>query len=180
VTLEIVQADAVQLPLAAGSVDVVVALGLLPWVNDPAAVLAECSRVLVPGGSLIVSADNRWRLVEFLDPKLSPFANPLRRAVGPLVRAMRGRQSAEFAVHRHSPDELRRLLVAAGLHPGSIETVGYGPVMLMRKPILEGAAGLKLARGLSFAAGRFKPLAKLGVHVLAHATTQRDGEPPWP
>ena len=47
-----VQADAARLPFADGSFDVVFANLLLPWVNDPAAVLAEVSRVLRKGGVL--------------------------------------------------------------------------------------------------------------------------------
>ena len=47
-----VQADAQRLPFANQSFDVVFANLLLPWVNDPAAVLAEVSRVLRKGGVL--------------------------------------------------------------------------------------------------------------------------------
>jgi len=47
-----VQADAQRLPFADGSFDVVFANLLLPWVNDPAAVFAEVSRVLRKGGAL--------------------------------------------------------------------------------------------------------------------------------
>ena len=47
-----VQADAEHLPFADQSFDVVFANLLLPWVNDPAAVLAEVSRVLRKGGVL--------------------------------------------------------------------------------------------------------------------------------
>ena len=47
-----VQADAQRLPFADQSFDVVFANLLLPWVNDPAAVLAEVSRVLRKGGVL--------------------------------------------------------------------------------------------------------------------------------
>ena len=47
-----VQADAMRLPFADASFDVVFANLLLPWVNDHAAVLAEVSRVLRKGGVL--------------------------------------------------------------------------------------------------------------------------------
>ena len=47
-----VQADAARLPFADQSFDVVFANLLLPWANDPAAVLAEVSRVLRKGGVL--------------------------------------------------------------------------------------------------------------------------------
>ena len=47
-----VQADAERLPFADRSFDLVFANLLLPWVNDPATVLAEVSRVLRKGGVL--------------------------------------------------------------------------------------------------------------------------------
>jgi malonyl-CoA O-methyltransferase len=47
-----VQADAVSLPFADATFDVVFANQLLPWVNDQAAVFAEISRVLQKGGVL--------------------------------------------------------------------------------------------------------------------------------
>lgn len=44
------RADATDLPFRGGTVDAVVSLALLQLVDDPAAVLAECARVLRPGG----------------------------------------------------------------------------------------------------------------------------------
>jgi SAM-dependent methyltransferase len=51
-------ADALRLPLAASSVDVVVSLETLEHLADAAGFLAEVFRVLVPGGSLILSTPN--------------------------------------------------------------------------------------------------------------------------
>jgi SAM-dependent methyltransferase len=49
--LPLVQADARQLPFADGSFDVAfTAYGVVPFVADPASVMAEVARVLVPGG----------------------------------------------------------------------------------------------------------------------------------
>jgi len=55
-------ADVHDLPFEAGSVDVLLALGVLPWLYSPQRALAEVSRVLAPGGHAILSADNRLRL----------------------------------------------------------------------------------------------------------------------
>ncbi len=51
-----VQADARQVPLATASVDLVIAAMLLPWALPLDALLAECRRVLAPGGLLVLSA----------------------------------------------------------------------------------------------------------------------------
>jgi SAM-dependent methyltransferase len=47
--------DASALPLADGSVDLVLSLELVEHVPEPAAVLAEIARVLKPGGTVILS-----------------------------------------------------------------------------------------------------------------------------
>ncbi len=49
------QADAAALPLASGSVDWVIAHGLLPWVETWAPVIEEWRRVLRPGGVLMLT-----------------------------------------------------------------------------------------------------------------------------
>ncbi|GAA3653631.1 class I SAM-dependent methyltransferase [Streptomyces chitinivorans] len=53
----VVRGDATQLPLASGSVDAVVIVWLLHLLPDPVPVLAEASRVLRPGGTLITTVD---------------------------------------------------------------------------------------------------------------------------
>lgn len=51
-----VQANAAALPLKTGSVDLVVAHGLLPWVETWTPVIEEWRRVLAPAGVLMLSA----------------------------------------------------------------------------------------------------------------------------
>lgn len=57
-------ADAQRLPLAGGCVDLVFCSQVLEHVTDPAALLAECARVLRPGGALVLSAPFWWPLHE--------------------------------------------------------------------------------------------------------------------
>lgn len=57
-------ADAQHLPLAAGCIDLVFCSQVLEHVTDPAALLAECARVLRPGGALVLSAPFWWPLHE--------------------------------------------------------------------------------------------------------------------
>ncbi len=60
--LPLLQADACHLPLADGCVDIVfTAYGVLPFVADSAALLAECARVLRPGGLLVASTTHPFR-----------------------------------------------------------------------------------------------------------------------
>jgi ubiquinone/menaquinone biosynthesis C-methylase UbiE len=55
--LEFLRADASILPLPASSVDVIVLISTLPEVPDPVRALRECSRVLKPGGRIVVSEE---------------------------------------------------------------------------------------------------------------------------
>jgi ubiquinone/menaquinone biosynthesis C-methylase UbiE len=55
---DLVRMDAQHLPFLDGSLDVVLMLEMIYYVADQAAALAECSRVLRPGGSLMVCVPN--------------------------------------------------------------------------------------------------------------------------
>jgi predicted ATP-grasp superfamily ATP-dependent carboligase/ubiquinone/menaquinone biosynthesis C-methylase UbiE len=162
------QADAHALPVDDASIDLVLALGLLPWVEDPTAVLREISRVLRPGGVVVLSSDNKWRLAEIADPALSALAAPLRRrATAPLRRSQRRHLDA-FAVRRHSAKELRTLLEGEGFDVLATATIGYGPITFMRRPVASSAVGVRIDAALS----RYRNsrlLRALGVHVVASA-----------
>ncbi len=169
-TIGVVRAEAQALPVADDAFELVVALGLLPWLDEPAAALREFRRVLAPGGSIVVTTDNRWRLVELLDPTLSALTTPLRRNLAPRLRAIRGRETAPFEVQRHSTHDLKRLLGAAGFVNIATTTVGYGPITFMRKPLLHGATGMRVAKSLSRHGTKLPLLRSMGVHVVARAS----------
>ena len=71
-----VQADAAALPLADGSVDVIFANLLLPWIDDPGAVFSEVARVLREGGLLLFSTLGPDSLLELSDAWRSVDAGP--------------------------------------------------------------------------------------------------------
>jgi D-aspartate ligase len=168
VQIGVVEADAGQLPFRDHSQDLVLALGLLPWIGDPSPVLAEFRRVLRPGGALVVSADNRWRFAELADPALSAIVAPLRRRAAAARRTALGRPEPAFEVRRHTITDLCELLAHDGFEVVSTSTVGYGPITFMRKAIFTGAAGSTLAQTLSKHNDSIV-LRRLGVHVVASA-----------
>lgn len=86
-----VRAELTTLPIAAGSVDVVANLQVIEHLWDQPAFLAECHRVLRPGGSLLLTTPNRLTF--------SPTGtkNP-------------------FHTRELDPDELAELLTDAGFH----------------------------------------------------------------
>ena len=86
------QADATRLPLAAGSVDLVVTRGVLHHLPDVVAALADWRRVLRPGGAVVVASEP------------TPTVRAARRGAGP--------RPAAAAAPAADPD---RGLLGAGL-----------------------------------------------------------------
>src|SRR5205085_3184765 len=73
--------DANELSYTDGAFDLVLAIGVLPWVHDNASALREFARVLRPGGHLIVNIDNKWALHRIIDPQLNPIVRPVKKAL---------------------------------------------------------------------------------------------------
>jgi SAM-dependent methyltransferase len=59
VEARLIEADGARLPLPSGSFDLVYCMAVLPFAEDPAAIVAEAHRVLRPGGQAIFMAYNR-------------------------------------------------------------------------------------------------------------------------
>lgn len=74
----LLQADATRLPLAAGSVDVVVTRGVLHHLPDVVGALADWRRVLRPGGAVVVVSEPT--------PTVEKHGEVLVRALLPLLR----------------------------------------------------------------------------------------------
>jgi SAM-dependent methyltransferase len=68
-----VRADLQRLPMADGSVEVVASLQVVEHLHDQPAFVAECARVLRPGGTLLVSTPNRLTFSPGRDTPLNPF-----------------------------------------------------------------------------------------------------------
>ncbi|QRP44562.1 class I SAM-dependent methyltransferase [Amycolatopsis sp. FDAARGOS 1241] len=100
----VARANLVHLPLAAGSVDVVANFQVIEHLWDQAGFLAECFRVLRPGGKLLVTTPNRLTFTPDSDTPLNPFhtrelapseLDGLLRAAGFAVETLHGLHHAE-------------------------------------------------------------------------------------
>lgn len=137
--VESVVADAQALPFPDAGFAAVVAVGVLPWLERPAEALREIRRVLVPGGSAVLTSDNRARLTFVLDPRTNPLAvDVAKRADALLVRmlGMGSRRRAETLPRRYGNRSVDRMLADAGLVKRSGTSVGFGPFSLLRHPVL--------------------------------------------
>jgi ubiquinone/menaquinone biosynthesis C-methylase UbiE len=169
VELVVQRADTHGLPFADESFEVVVALGVLPWLHSPQLAVIELARVLRPGGFALLSVDNARRLNELFDPWLSWLLAPPRRALRKRLEA-HGRPSGATS-RRHTRGDVEGMLASAGLAVVWTRTIGFGPFTLHRRPILPHKLGLAINRRLQAAADGGAPLLRAaGVHhlVLAH------------
>jgi ubiquinone/menaquinone biosynthesis C-methylase UbiE len=113
--LPLLQCDGLALPLADASVDrVFTAYGVMPFVADSGAVLAEAARVLRPGGRFVFSTSHpvRWAFPD------DPGPNGLTATTSyfdhtPYVESAAG--VVTYAEHHRTIGDLVRQVVSAGL-----------------------------------------------------------------
>jgi ubiquinone/menaquinone biosynthesis C-methylase UbiE len=160
-------ADAQQLAVADASIDLVVALGVIPWLPAPQTAVAEMARVTRPGGAVVVNADNAARLHYALDPKLHPRLASARAAVKPLLRRSANEASAPSRLH--AIGEFDAMLDAAGLVKVRGQALGFGPFTVFGRRALSDRVGVRLHRLLQRRADRGGALAARGAQYLVLA-----------
>jgi ubiquinone/menaquinone biosynthesis C-methylase UbiE len=164
-------ADVHALCFPEGKFNLVIAIGVIPWLHDVARGLSEMQRVLRPDGSLIVTADNEWRLIRILDPASSPVSRPLR-SVMKSVLGLAGifRRQRDLQVKRHTPPEIRRLFAQSGLEEVQSKCVGFGPFTLFGHAVVPENFGIALHTHLqSLADRRIPPFHITGSHYVTRA-----------
>jgi ubiquinone/menaquinone biosynthesis C-methylase UbiE len=155
-------ADAHSLPFRSDRFDLVVAVGVIPWLHSPPQAIREMTRVLRDGGQMIVTADNRARLNSFIDPRSMLAQSPLKL----LYHALRKRRGLAMS-RMDSPRRIDRLLRQHGLRRLAGKTVGFGPLSLLGQPLFEGPLGLRINDRLQYLADRGTPGLKwMGWHYV--------------
>jgi len=153
-----VRGDAHALGFGPGTFDLVMALGVIPWLHSPSLAMAEMGRVLRPGGWWLGSVDNRYRLDGLLDPARNPVIAPKARAVRDAL--MRKRSGSEPKAAQHSSNALRRLLDCAGADRIAEVTFGFGPFTFAGRPFLGDRAGKAVNTALTRLGERGAPVAR--------------------
>jgi predicted ATP-grasp superfamily ATP-dependent carboligase/SAM-dependent methyltransferase len=170
--LQLSLGDAHLLPFGCRVFSLVMALGLIPWLHSPERAAREMARVLAPGGYLVVSADNRARLTDLLDPRRSPVTGPLRRTAKSAMAATgRWRPAGNGALATfHRRGELDHILAGAGLEPVAGATFGFGPFTLFGRRLLSDPVGVRVDASLQKLADRDVPgLRSAGAQYLVVA-----------
>lgn len=160
-----VQADATALGFASGSVDVVIASMSLMLLDPLEAAVAELSRVLRPGGSLVAVVPARW---------------PVRlRDVG-VVTSLTYHLGPGWAPPHLEARRLHRRLAAAGLSPGPAERVRFGfriatahdAALVVRSLYTPGRSAGRLAAAEHALARRAGPRTELPVPLTRIVATR--------
>jgi ubiquinone/menaquinone biosynthesis C-methylase UbiE len=167
--------DVHRLQFRDGEFQLVIALGVLPWLHSPQVAIREIKRVLKPGGYAVMTVDNAWRLSYVLEPTQCPPLQGLRAAVSHSLRVLRLRRYLPDAnlSRRHRPQQLDNALKAAGFVSMRGATVGFGPFTFLDRPLLSDASGTKLHQKLQAWADQGIPLLRsMGSHYVVLARVQ--------
>jgi ubiquinone/menaquinone biosynthesis C-methylase UbiE len=166
-------ADVHALPFRAHTFDLVIAIGVIPWLHSERLALREMRRVLKEGGYLLVTADNNARLNRILDPLSSPCSAPFRLLAKRVLRLCRlWSPRPGFQPKRHYPRQFNRSIGDCGFEHVKSRTVGFGPFTFFGKALLTDAVGIRLHRWLQTVASRraSSPLHWTGAHYVVLAT----------
>jgi D-aspartate ligase len=158
--------------------DLALAMGVIPWLHSPATALGELSRVLKPGGYLIVNADNRLRLTQLFDPRRNPWLAPARRPARRILTGL-GVVTADRTgpeIVQHLSGEFDTLLDSVGLERIDSATLGFGPFTFWNREILSARRAVGFHSWLQRHADRgFSGLRSTGSQYLVLARKRPRG-----
>lgn len=136
--------------------DLVVALGVIPWLERPEQAIQEIARVTRPGGYVILTTDNWAGLIGFLDPVHNPILKPLKQGLNKVLRSVGLHYRVPIVTSQacHNMDET---LASIKLDKVRGKTLGFGPFTLFNHTVLPKAIGKWLHIRLQLLADRNVP-----------------------
>ncbi len=134
------------------SFDLIVALGVMPWLHDFQRGLAEISRVLTIDGYVVLSMDNVFRATNLLDPLTSPFLSRIRSFVRRkfMIAGLSSKNRLVNAppYRQHSSKEFSISLRNVGLTVIKYRSVGFGPFTFLGHRLFSDRMAVKIQRRL--------------------------------
>lgn len=153
------------------SFDLVVAVGVIPWLTQVEPAMREIARVTRQGGHVILTADNRARLNNLLDPTLNHVFSPLKRRVKVIVKRARHHHSLnEMGATFHDRHFIDGAVVSAELIKIREMTLGFGPFSFFRWKVISEPLGIVLHHRLQLFANQNVPVFRsTGAHYIVLA-----------
>ncbi len=165
-SVSVTRCDAGTLPFASQSFDLVVALGLISWLDAPLSALAEMARVCRPGGYAVITCANRLKLESFLDPRLWPLVAPLRYTVKDKLRArhltLGGAAPRSPRRKWYTPGAFDSMLTSVGLTKVAACTYGFRAPRIFGRPLLADRFATRLHHRLQALADAKVPIVRSG------------------
>lgn len=158
--------DVHSLAFAGNTYDLVLAIGVLPWLHSPGRAIKELTRVTKPEGYLIVTSANRWQLSHILDPMLNPLLSPIRILAITFLRSKglhnRNQRSAsqQAQLQYYSIKDVHMLMASQPLQHVSVVTVGFGLFSFLGKRILPDTLAIWVHEKLQRMADRNIPVLR--------------------
>ncbi len=169
-SVETTSADICQLSFPEQQFDLVLAVGVIPWLEQPGNAISELYRVVKRGGYVILTAANTWCLSQILDPLCFPGLRPMRWQIANILENLNIRKRAKPRLHWHSIKEIDGLLRRSGFQKLAGRTLGFGPFTLFGHKLLPEPAGVKVHHKIQSLADRQLPgIRSFGVGYIVCA-----------
>ena len=149
--------------------DVVVALGVIPWLERPELAIQEIARVTKPGGYVLLTTDNWAALISWLDPVHHPLVKPLKQGLNKVFRSV-GFSYRVPTVTSQSCRQVDKMLAGVRLEKVRGKAYGFGPFLLFNFPVVRKVIGKWLHMQLQRLADRnVAGLRSSGKHYIVLA-----------
>jgi ubiquinone/menaquinone biosynthesis C-methylase UbiE len=166
-SISVTLCDARRLPFASQTFELLVALGLISWLESPLSALTEMARVCRPGGYAVITCGNLFRFESLLDPRHSALLAPLRHRVKEKLRAKgleAGRGTAGYSPRRkwYTPKAFDSMLSSVGLAKVAACTYGFRAPRFLGRPLLPNRYATRFSHRLQSLADAEVPLVRTG------------------
>ena len=148
--------DIYALAFADESFDLVLAIGVLPWIGRIEPAVREMARVTKPGGSVILTTANQAGLTSLLDPRLNPLLSLPKRYIKNILARLGLRQQMP-GINFHGNRFIDKTLAHVGLVKTRGMTRGF-EFSFFRRPVFSARRGMKLHRQLQRLVDRGVPM----------------------
>ena len=160
--------DVYSLAFENDSFDLVIAVGVLPWLERVDQAIEEMARVTKPNGSIILTTANPLGLPYLLDPSTNPVLQPLKKGVKNVLKRV-GLYQKVPGMTFHGSHFMKKALSRAKLVKIRDMTLGFEFSFFRHKAVPEPLATM-LHQRLQYLVGRNMPgFRSLGMsyHILA-------------